>query len=292
MTQHECPTCGTSFETRRGLGVHHSAAHDERLPNRECAHCGSGFYCPYEKKYCSEGCRDEAISHTGEDNPNYSGAKKRTSCEFCGAEFEYYPSEKPGQFCSECVENERWRRPLDIDGEKNPRWNGGKLTCRCDVCGGAVKRHPSNITGEATLCGRDCFEKWLSDAFTGEGHPNWQGGDNEPYGKGWNKVRERALERDGHACVVCGTDVEDLGRNPDVHHIVPVRVFVESEVLVKADAHTLDNVASLCPSCHRRAEFGQISRAELRWRAGIQPPTNGTCSADLDDFNMNSTFAL
>jgi 5-methylcytosine-specific restriction endonuclease McrA len=82
-------------------------------------------------------------------------------------------------------------------------------------------------------------------------------------------VRERALERDDRTCVLCGTDAAELGRNPDVHHIVPVRAFVESAVLIENDAHTLDNVVSLCPSCHRTAEFGGVSRRELRWKAGI-----------------------
>lgn len=184
--------------------------------------------------------------------------------------FEYYPSEKPGEFCANCVENEPWRHVREIERDENPRWNGGKLTLSCDVCDGTVERHPSAISGEATLCDRECFEAWLSDEFTGEGHPNWRGGGNESYGPGWNPVRERALERDDYACVLCGTDADELGRNPDVHHLVPVRVFVESPLLTIEDAHTLDNVVSLCPACHRRAEFGHYSRAELRWRAGVR----------------------
>ncbi|AEM55672.1 conserved hypothetical protein [Haloarcula hispanica ATCC 33960] len=69
--------------------------------------------------------------------------------------------------------------------------------------------------------------------------------------------------------MLCGTAAEELGRNPDVHHIVPVRLFAAMPALAVRDAHTLDNVVSLCPGCHRRAEFGHVSRAELRWRAGI-----------------------
>jgi hypothetical protein len=118
-------------------------------------------------------------------------------------------------------------------------------------------------------CSDDCRADWLSEAYTGEGHPNYDGGPTGPYGEGWNAVRERALDRDDRACILCGTDAEDLGRNPDVHHLVSVRRFVESPILTERDAHPLDNVVTLCPACHRRAEFGHVSRAELRHRAGL-----------------------
>ncbi|NLV09338.1 HNH endonuclease [Halomicrobium mukohataei] len=292
MPIHGCPTCGKVFDSRRGLGVHHSQVHDEHLPNRECAACGESFYSEYEKKYCSDECLDRSVSYTGSDNPNYSDAKEETACEICDTVFEYYPSEKPGKFCSECVESESWRTPFDIDGEKNPRWNGGKATVACDECDATVERYPHQITGEATFCGPDCQYAWLSEQFTGEGHPNWEGGTVGPYGKGWNAVRAAALERDGHECVVCGTTAEELGRNPDVHHVVPVRAFVEMPVLAERDAHTLDNVVSLCPPCHRRAEFGHVSRAELRWRAGLAGPANGRHACGSKTVASPSSSAL
>lgn len=269
MCDEECPTCGQTFDSRRGLGVHHSQAHGEKLPNRECGHCGEAFHCEYEKRYCSDACHDAAVSFAGENNPNYSGGKTETTCEICDQSFEYYPSEKDGRYCPTCVETAEWRHTRQIDGDANPNWKGGKLSFDCDNCGAAVERYPSDVTGDVTLCSRDCHAEWLSEAFTGEGHPNWRGGAVGDYGPGWRDVRERALERDGHACVLCGTDADDLGRNPDVHHVVPVRLFAALPVLTVRDAHTLENVVSLCPACHRRAEFGHVSRAELCWRAGL-----------------------
>jgi len=96
MGTHECPTCGSVFDTRRGLGVHHSSVHDARLPNRECDHCGEQFYCSYEKRYCSDDCHDSAVSFAGENNPNYDDKKETTQCALCGASFDYYPSDKEG----------------------------------------------------------------------------------------------------------------------------------------------------------------------------------------------------
>jgi len=266
MSEHECPTCRQTFDTRRGLGVHHSSAHGRRLPNRECHECGTEFYCDYEKKYCSDECRDEAVSFEAEQNPNYDGSKEQTSCERCGESFEYYPSEKEGLYCSECVETKNWRNPPVIKGDNHPRWNGGKLTIECAICEETVERYPSHVYGEVTFCSDECQHNWLSEEFTGEGHPNWEGGDVGNYGPGWNRVRRNALERDGYECVVCGTTKSDLGRNPDVHHVVPVRIFDTSEGMSVEDAHRLDNVVTLCPPCHRKADFGTLSRERL-WAA-------------------------
>jgi len=117
------------------------------------------------------------------------------------------------------------------------------------VCGNSFQRHPGRINGDATLCGDECQSKWLSEAFAGEG---------------WNETRRKALKRDGHACRLCGRTGAEIGRNPDVHHITPVRVFEGIEELSTADAHRLDNVVSLCVECHRNAEVGNVSNSELR----------------------------
>lgn len=264
MSEHECPRCGREFDTRRGLGVHHSQTHGERLSNRECANCGTPFYAEYAKKYCSEECYDDAVSFSGEDNPNYRGGKTTTECKQCGDAFEYYPSEKEGLYCPDCVEAGDWRDPPALDGSANPRWSGGPVELTCDVCGEPFERHPGNVDGETTLCGEECRAKWLSAAFTGEGHPNWAGGGNQEYGPGWAETRRAALERDDHSCVACGATKAELGRNPDVHHLVPVRAFAAADDRDVADAHTLENVVCLCPRCHRKAEFGTLSRERLR----------------------------
>jgi 5-methylcytosine-specific restriction endonuclease McrA len=282
---HTCPTCGDTFDSRRGLGVHHSAAHGELLPNRTCSHCGERFHCEHEKKYCSDDCRDEAVSFEGEDNPNYRGRKSTTTCDICGDEFEYYPSEKEGLYCSTCVEEEDWRNTVVLEGEDNPRWGGGKRQLDCAVCKATVERYPSNVN-EVTVCGEKCRTEWLSEEFTESVHPNWKGGGNGSYGKGWNAVRRRALERDGYECVVCSKSEEEIGRNPDVHHILPVRQFVASDDHGKADAHYLDNVVSLCVDCHRKADFGKISKTELRSHAGIEtrtelPPSERSSDASV-----------
>ncbi|WP_236044816.1 HNH endonuclease [Haloarcula nitratireducens] len=55
-----------------------------------------------------------------------------------------------------------------------------------------------------------------------------------------------------------------MGRNPDVHHITPVKWFIGSDNHTREDAHYLENVVSLCISCHRKAEFGKIESDFLK----------------------------
>ncbi|WP_394327071.1 HNH endonuclease [Halopenitus malekzadehii] len=44
-----------------------------------------------------------------------------------------------------------------------------------------------------------------------------------------------------------------MGREPDVHHLKPVREFEDPQ-----DTHTLSNAVTLCRLCHRLAEAGTI----------------------------------
>lgn len=259
----ECPVCEREFACQRGLRVHHSSAQGERLPNRTCAYCGNSFYSEHERTYCSEACLSEAAPYRGSSNPNYRGGRTETTCESCGVCFEYYPSEKEGRFCHTCVREEDWRDPPTLSGGENPRWRGGPTERHCAVCGSTVRRHPSGFAGSVAVCSEPCRRRWLSESFTGERHPNWKGGEIGPYGPGWNRTRAAALDRDGHQCVRCGVTRTTIGRNPDVHHIVPVRDFVEAPLMSRADAHRLVNVVTLCPSCHRRADAGKIREQEL-----------------------------
>jgi len=263
MSPFQCPSCDRSFETDHGLKVHHSKTHGQNLPNRECKACDTEFYSEYERKYCSEGCRLEAVSFAGANNPNYGGGKAITICDICGQEFEYYPSDKQGRYCPTCVESEQWRSPPSASGSDHPQWNGGKRTVSCNACGDEIERWPNRINGR-TFCDVDCQGEWLSEHFVGTDHPNWQENEKIAYGPGWEDAREEALERDGYSCQVCGQDRHTLGQNPDVHHITPVRWFVKSDNHSRIDAHSLHNLLSLCRSCHREAETGDISESKLR----------------------------
>jgi len=74
----------------------------------------------------------------------------------------------------------------------------------------------------------------------------WDSAPND-YGPGWPARREAARARDGYRCRMCGAP--ERGRAHHVHHKTPFRLFRNP-----AEANRLDNLVTLCPACHRRAE--------------------------------------
>jgi len=93
---------------------------------------------------------------------------------------------------------------------------------------------------------------------------------NDPndYGPNWEKIREKVRARDGYKCQICGTP--ETKRQHDVHHKIPFRSFIrnalaEGFAIEQAiqQANRLDNLTTLCPSCHKQAE------ANVRMRSGL-----------------------
>ncbi|MBI3158455.1 MAG: DEAD/DEAH box helicase [Chloroflexi bacterium] len=74
----------------------------------------------------------------------------------------------------------------------------------------------------------------------------WRSSVND-YGKDWKRITTAVRERDNYTCQVCGA--KESGRAHDVHHKTPFRAFARA-----AEANRLENLITLCPSCHRRAE--------------------------------------
>lgn len=81
---------------------------------------------------------------------------------------------------------------------------------------------------------------------------------NDPnnYGPEWPRIRDRVRARDKYTCQVCGT--AETTRQHDVHHKIPFRAFTSL-----AEANRLENLTTLCPSCHHKAE------QNVRMRSGL-----------------------
>lgn len=152
------------------------------------------------------------------------GASFQTAtCETCGDEFKYYPSVRDGKYCSAGCSHEPAKRQEQV-------------TCPC--CGEEFERRASLDT---EYCSPAC---WGQDLYAGT---------DEYYAGRWYAQRERALRRDGWQCTVCGTTEEEhqsrTGRRLDVHHVVPVRLFVNWDK-PPHHAHELRNLQTVCRDCH------------------------------------------
>lgn len=121
---------------------------------------------------------------------------------------------------------------------------------RCVQCGKhfSQPRWYANSGVESKFCSASCRSNWDLETFDEpfhlvlEGRPDYRGGN-------WKSQSKKARERDGYRCQACGVMEEDLGRQLDVHHKVPFRLF-ESPV----EANVLENLICVCPSCHKRIE--------------------------------------
>lgn len=242
----DCPTCSRHLATEQGMRQHHTKVHGRPLPNRECKGCGSEFYDEKARRvYCGD-CNPNA----GANNGNWTDAKEQAECTRCGAVFEYYPSNKAGVYCPSCVSASD-----EFLGEPY-RKSAKRIHKLCKHCGtGMSVLRSEREAGRGVFCTHDCRSAWTSEHVRGENHHQWSGGSLN-YGRSWWRIRRQALERDNHRCQHCGAGVSDLGQEPDVHHILPVRTFDSPEA-----AHFLDNVVTLCRSCHRNVESGNLDLA-------------------------------
>jgi transposase len=88
----------------------------------------------------------------------------------------------------------------------------------------------------------------------GEKHPNWDGGDIYYYGPNWQEQRSKARERDNYTCQSCGIKESEYEKELAVHHITRMRDFKTESGFDYEQANDLDNLVTLCSSCHSRWE--------------------------------------
>lgn len=84
---------------------------------------------------------------------------------------------------------------------------------------------------------------------------NWSN-DRNNYGPDWARIRDRVRARDKYQCQVCGSP--ETTRQHDVHHKIPFRSFTSIE-----EANRLENLTTLCRTCHQKVE------QNVRIRSGL-----------------------
>ena len=95
----------------------------------------------------------------------------------------------------------------------------------------------------------------------------WSNDPND-YGPEWPRLREAVRARDGYRCQVCGQPESE--REHDVHHRAPFRAFRDGRGSPSYEqANRQDNLMTLCPSCHRKAEQNVRIRSGLAGLAHV-----------------------
>lgn len=223
---------------------------------KQCKACGAGFSkgnrsrAQFERqRYCSRAC--------------YAAGKTLAvvrSCGRCGKPF-MPPRTRPDiRFCSMAC-----------------RSNATAKTCK--FCGGPY-RIKSSAASKRLTCSRSCAARlrgvekrsphqgksrpdWVREKvgagvaayFSGrpERHWNYRGGPGQARKGNWTRQRSLARTRDGNTCRVCRKEGSGLRPNLPVHHITPYRTFTDP-----IQANHLENLITLCQSCHMKVEHGTV----------------------------------
>jgi hypothetical protein len=237
-----CDRCGQTFEAlakdiRRGRGRYCSKAcikgpRAEKWEARACALCGESFTARHYKPtlFCSRACYNAAPRQRTSDPLKQTAS----TCPTCGKSFTYYLC-WPRTYCSHSCRN----TALNLRSS---------YQALCDQCGKEFETIPSQ---SARFCSQACWGGWMSVNRAGENSSNWRGGYDAYYGATWYPARRAARERDG-ICQDCGISPDILGKELDVHHIAPFRRFGRER---HEEANRLDNLVSLCPTCHTTREW-------------------------------------
>ena len=199
--------------------------------DRICPRCDKVFHGHKSKVYCSAECRAQ-VPHVAWNagktglpaNRPRNGATKQ--CVACGTDF-YVPAHRlDAQYCSmACYTTSRW-------GAEH------RVTRPCVICDKPIT---IRLSDNRTTCSDECSRTHKSRSLRGERSHMWRGGKMAPYVGEWNTQNRAARARDGHQCRLCGsTD------RIQVHHIIPYRY---------SHSHDLDNLVTLCRSCHSREEL-------------------------------------
>jgi 5-methylcytosine-specific restriction endonuclease McrA len=90
------------------------------------------------------------------------------------------------------------------------------------------------------FCSFDCYGQWQKENTHGQANPSYKPQSPRRGAGQWDRNRKAALARDGYRCQKCGST-----SRLHVHHQTP---WSDGQT----DPHALDNLLTLCASCHRK----------------------------------------
>lgn len=186
-------------------------------------------------------------------NKHFNYQRKEVLCALCQSKIlkkKCHIDSFDNHFCNqEC--HGKWKS-LNLIGKDNPRYN--RIPMPCGYCNNEVLCTPSRIKRlkrKLVFCTPLCHDLWRQENINGDKLYNWKGGYDPYYGPTWMNAKRKARIRDNNTCQRCSITKEQLGKNMDVHHKIPFRLFgIERHI----EANALSNLISYCCSCHKIVE--------------------------------------
>lgn len=238
------------------------------MPQTICNTCGNPFHCKvYRVKasgnYCSRACfwESERPKRNAQRVPRPMKPPKTrhtVPCTQCGKILYREPRlirQNAHHFCNRACRG-AWNSTRI--GPSNPTWTSQQVACT--HCGKMLFRKPCHIRSQTRFfCDRTCHAQWMAQHQVGENSPTWKGGYHSYYGLNWGQQSHAARKRDNYRCQGCGK--RQKKRAFDVHHIKPFRLFgyIPGENDRYLEANQLENLITLCKSCHKLVEAGKLS---------------------------------
>jgi len=151
----------------------------------------------------------------------------------------------------------QWMAKFDIETEtRGPQTTSEEILRDEEKLREAYTGNTTTELCEQLECGAGTLSRWMNEHGIETGvRQHSEIGVKETYGKGWNKSkRRRVRERDGYECQGCGMSQEahqeaHNGESLHVHHIQKRKTFDSA-----AEANAIENLITLCRSCHRTWE--------------------------------------
>lgn len=264
-----CPACKQDFSAPKASQVYCSRSCKNGHPSKNdserhyCLACGimvvgrkmgksrTGKEC--DKIFCSRACYDSVRT---------KAIKERMKpCLTCMKPIDVFRFGEgyESKYCShDCRVADKKGKPINC------------VNCGCLFSAVKTIMRPSGMTiisvNGAKTCSPECHNLWIrnnqgrkdkiSKAFSGDKHPNWNGGTHRigGRGQGWQKIAEKCRELHNRKCKHCGmTEEESIAKNwgrLQVNHIHP---FHQMQNKRKANAQS--NLEALCKSCHTTADW-------------------------------------
>jgi hypothetical protein len=190
---------------------------------KKCAYCGKEFTWTSVKPSQKYCCSECREKATWESSHKEIVVEKR-KCENCGAEFDWYSNKSNQKYCSDKCLHEATYKRFKLNKNVNDIF--------FEELRSEIYLKVSEMIGKMNRSG---------DAFNGRYIDYWKIGDIT------EKTRDEVLKRDNNQCVICKR--RELLQ---LHHIIKRK---------DGGNHTADNLVTLCASCHRHIETGDVEYA-------------------------------